>query len=120
MNLEEILMKFALIANLTLEEASPWMPICSDAAEDIKLKLKSGIDIDTNSRRLTTAAAALSFYKYTLYRSSGVGMNSFVAGDIKIENDTNASIKAAFTVWEDAKKSIADLLVDEDFVFRQV
>lgn len=120
MNLEEILMRFALIANLTLEEASVWMPICSDAAEDIKLKLKSGIDIDTNSRRLTTAAAALSFYKYTFYRASGVGMNNFVAGDIKIENDTNASIKTAATVWEDARRGIADLLVDEDFVFRQV
>ena len=87
---------------------------------NIKLKLKSGIDIDTNSRRLTTAAAALSFYRYALYRASGVGMNNFVAGDIKVESDTDASVKTAATVWGDAKKGIADLLVDEDFVFRQV
>ena len=40
MNLDEIVMRFALVANLTLEEATLWVPICSDAAEDIKIKLK--------------------------------------------------------------------------------
>ena len=113
-------MRFALIANLTLEEAMIWSPICSDAAEDIKLKLKSDTDIEANSRRLTNAAAAFSFYRYTLYRASGTGMNGFVAGDIKIEGNSDVSVKTAVTVWNDAKRNIADLLEDDEFVFRQV
>lgn len=120
MNLDEIVMRFALVANLTLEEATLWVPICSDAAEDIKIKLKKNVDLELNSRRLTSAAAALSFYRYTLYRASGTGMNGFTAGDIKIEDNSNTSIKTAVAVWKDAKKNIADLLEDEEFVFKQV
>ena len=47
-------------------------------------------------------------------------MNGFTAGDIKIEDNSNTSIKTAVAVWKDAKRNIADLLEDEEFVFKQV
>ncbi len=120
MNIQDILTRFALIANLTLEEASPWLTLCSDAAEEIKMILKETVNVDANSRRLTTAAAALTFYKYTLYRSSGTGMEKFNAGDIKIENDFELSVKIAKKIWNEAKDSICDIINDKDFYFGQV
>ncbi len=120
MNLQDVLIKFALIADLTLEEAAPLSPICSDAVDEITVKIKDGVDNEINSRRLTAAAAALSFYKYSLYRASGAGMGGFTAGDIKVESQSDASVKSALSVWAEAKDSIADLLADKDFVFRRV
>ena len=47
-------------------------------------------------------------------------MGGFTAGDIKVESQSDASVKSALSVWAEAKDSIADLLADKDFVFRRV
>lgn len=120
MDLQEILTRFALIASLNLEEAAPWMTICNEAASQLRSKLKDPTAESSNSERLNAAAAALSFYKYTMYRSSGLGMNNFSIKDIKINADNKLSISAAKSILNDAMSDIHDLLLDDDFLFQRM
>ena len=120
MNLQNIVKRFSIIANLSFEEAFPWTEICEDAANEIRIHLKSGVDESEHSRRLDAAAAALAFYRYIIYRASGGGMESFTAGEIRIKADAKTSVKVALSVWKDAKHSIADLLNDDEFMFETI
>lgn len=120
MNLQSVIERFSIVAKLSIEETSPWIDLCKDSTEEIERNLKSDVDIELNSRRLESAAAALSFYKYTLYRASASGMESFSAGELKIKNDCNSSVRIASTIWREAKKSISDLLKDTDFAFERI
>ena len=120
MKTEDVLERFAIIASLTDSVSSKWSFIVEDAVAEIKSKLKSDIDENINGRRLTAAAAALSFYKYTLYKAASDELESFSAGDISIKSNCQKSIEIAFSVWNEAKKSILDLLNDDEFYFEQV
>lgn len=120
MELQNIVKRFSIIANLSFEEAFPWTEVCEESYDEIKSHLKSGVDENEHHRRLEAAAAALSFYRYVIYRASGEGMESFTAGEIKIKADAKTSVKIALTVWKDAKRSIADLLNDDDFAFEAI
>ncbi len=120
MNLQEILERFAIIASLSMDDVSLWIPICEDASEEIKRHLKEGISEDENARRLNVAAAALAFYRYILYKTAGGGTESFSAGELRIKTNAQVSVKTAYNVWRDAKNSIADLLTDDDFIFERI
>lgn len=120
MDLQEVLDRFGLIANLSSDEVAPWEPICEDSILEIESHLKENIDQEANSRRLEAAAAALSFYKYSLYRASGSGMESFTAGELRIKTNSTESVKIAYKVWQEAKSSICDLLIDENFIFERI
>ena len=63
--LQEVLDRFALIANLSADEVTPWIEICEDSISEIESNLRENIDQELNSRRLEAAAAGLSFYKYS-------------------------------------------------------
>lgn len=120
MDVQEILLRFALIADLGQEEAAPWISICSEAADEIRSLLKDLLTEADNSTRLNAAAAALTFYRYTLYRASGAGMNDFSAGDIKVISDKKTTVEMALRIWIDAKKTIMDLIDDNEFLAEQV
>lgn len=108
------------MANLTLEEATSWYRTCEDAMCEIRSNLRCGVDEKSSDRRLNIAAAALGFYKYVLYRASGSGMDSFSVGDINIKSDKKSSVDIAYKVWQDAKKNIADILQDDNFLFERI
>lgn len=120
MNLEKILEKFSIISGITSpEEIAPWITVCEDAYIDIKTNLKDDVDLEKHSRRLNSAAASLAFYRYVLYQASS-GAHTFTAGEIRIRTDIKTSVKLAHNVWLDAKRGIADLLKDEEFVFERI
>lgn len=120
MNTQEVLSRFAIMANLTIEEASIWTTLCEDTIEELQKHIKDGIDEEKSARQLNAAAAALSFYKYTLYRASGMGMDAFSVGDISIKGDKKLSVQTAYKVWQEAKGSICDLIVDDGFIFEEI
>ncbi len=120
MELQEIIKRFAILANVSDNEPFPWNSLCEDAGEDIKRHLRDDVVESEHSRRLCAAAAALAFYRHTLYMASCGGMESFTAGEIKIKADPKNSSKIALNVWKDAKNSISDLLKDENFVFQTI
>ena len=120
MDTQEVLKRFAMIASLTVEEAAPWITLCEDSICEIKKHVKEGVDMESKERQLNAAAAALSFYKYTLYRASGTGMDSFTAGDISIKSEKKASVQMAYNVWTEARSCVCDLLEDDGFIFERI
>ena len=117
--LQEILKRFRLYATLTDEEAAPWLSLISDAAADIRRMARTRPDAEA-AARLQRAAAALAFYRYTLYRASGEGMESFRAGDIQISADKQDTVRFAERVWREEQSRVSDLLYDGDFLFQRV
>ncbi len=120
MDIQEIIERFALMANLSLEKASQFTYICNDAKSEIESKLKEETNTEDNSGRLNVAAATLSFYKYTCYKVSNLPAESISAGDINIKENSERTMKIAYRMWAEAKATIADLLRDDDFTFRRV
>lgn len=120
MNINSILERFALMASLTLEEAAPWLSVCNEASCEIDSRLKDDVNKDTQSDRICALAAALAFYRYSLYRASGTGMQDFSTGDVKISCDNDAIMKFATEIWREARLSACDILKDENFFFWQV
>ena len=120
MNLEIVVQRFSVIANIEIEDSSKWIPICGESMEEIKMHLKEGVKKKKNAHRLEVAAAALALYKYTLFTATTLTTESFTAGEIKIKTDPNTSVKMATKVWQEAKKSISDLIEDEGFVFERI
>lgn len=120
LDIQEVLERFSIIAGLNIDQAVPWTALCSESIEEIGMHVKEGVDALKNSRRLGAAAAALTFYRYIMYKACGGGLESFTAGDISVKNDKRASLQIAFTVWRDARSSVADLLDDEDFIFERI
>lgn len=120
MNLQMVLKRFSIITSIELDESSSWITLCKDSIEEIKSHLRKGIDAEAHSHRLEVAAATLAFYKYTLYRSSTPGMESFAAGELRIKSDPDTSVKMAYRAWQEAKSSIADLIEDDSFIFERI
>ena len=120
MNPEEILKRFAIIANISLTEGSPWIFLCEEAGNEIVSHLKDSVDVNENSRRLTVAAASLAFYKYALYNTANGSTESFSAGELRIKNDLPSAVKMAYEVWLNAKHAISDLLRDDNFIFERM
>lgn len=120
MNPEEILERFAIIANIPITESSPWIFLCEEASDDIISHLKDSDCVNENSRRLTVAAASLAFYRYVLYGSANGSTASFGAGELRIKTDSQTTVKHAYEVWLSAKRAISDLLRDDDFIFERV
>ena len=120
MDLQIILKRFTLYASLTDAEAAPWLPLVSDAAHDVHRMCRCSAPDDAQINRLERAAAALAFYRYTLYRASGVGMEDFRAGDIEVSADKAAAVEFAERVWREEQGRASDLLNDGDFLFRRV
>lgn len=120
LDLDGTLERFALIANISVTEAEQWSDLCEEACEEIERYLKESVDIETNSRRLSTAAASLAFYKYSLYINASGNTESFTAGELYIKTDVDSTIKLAYDVWLDAKYAISDLLEDSDFIFETI
>lgn len=121
MELDKILERFAIISNLSAEESQKWSPLCEEAWLEITSNLKDGVNQEENARRLNSASAALAFYRYILYSTSNSGgAESFAAGELRIKTDTSRMINNAKKVWQDAKRSIADILKDENFMFERI
>lgn len=120
MDIQGILERFSLISGLTNEEALIWVPLLTDAKNEIEAKLKDDVDLTAENRRLNVAAAAFGFYKYTLYKFSNSETGSFSAGDISVNLNEKEIINIAFNIWLEAKASIHDLLKDDEFLFQGV
>lgn len=115
-----MLNRFALIAGLSMQDAVKWLPVCCEAKTYIESKLREHIDKDAESSRLIAAASALSFYKYTLYRSAGDSTESFSIGDVNIRSNNKQSVANAGILYTNAIAEIFDLLRDDEFYFKQV
>lgn len=120
MDLQFIFDRFCLISGLDEETAAPYMALCSEAAADISKRVKKGVDSEAESVRLSSAAAALAFYRYAKFTAAAQGSISFSAGDVRVVSDGEKALLLAGKVRDEALAEVSDLLWDDGFVLRQV
>lgn len=95
------------------------MSLCTAAAKELEIRLKSGAD--SSDIRLINAAAAAANYRLCLKRlSSDEGVTSFKAGDVTVSVSPVALTERAEKEKNTALLLALPLLNDEEFVFRQV
>ncbi|MBR5452065.1 MAG: hypothetical protein IKV36_03610 [Clostridia bacterium] len=92
--------------------------ICKSAANTISRLIKPDCDVVAEMPRITFAAAALAYYRFTLTDEIN-GVTGFSAGDISIDC-SNGGSSAAKVLYEQAMSDISDLLIEKRFAFRRV
>ncbi len=115
MIIEDVISKFSNLSGISGEALSKWTPICQDSINEISSKLREDIIESEHENDLTSAAAALSFYKYVLCTS--------IQDDLDPENQyvSNPYTKSlAASIWQEYKDNISPLLIDNKFLFKEV
>ena len=115
MNIDEIMKRFSVLADLTEEDAALWRPLCEDALVRIQSQCRDDVDTAEQSGLLCAAVSALAFYQYSL-RNTVTEAEDFSAGDIRITRKSG-NAGGAKALWEDAREQIAPILKDPLFYF---
>lgn len=120
MSIDNILNRFMLISGINKDEASELVGVCSESNEYIQSITNNATD-ENNTALLENAAAALSFYKYTLYLAGSGRLRGFTAGDVTFDSGEDA-VKYALELWVQARKEISDYIIDKSdgFAFLSV
>jgi hypothetical protein len=114
--IEDVLERFTLMADLSSSGAVKYQPLCEEAMAQIKHR---AIREDGESQPLLcAAAAALALYRWAL-ASAGANLGSFTAGDVKITK-SGANVSIAKQAWEEAAAAAAPYLADTDFAFERI
>lgn len=119
MRLNDVINRFALISGLEPREVSKWTVLCVDAVQYLRQRILSEADLcEANVMRLCNAAAALAYYKYTLY-SPSAAVRSFSAATVTVSMGEDEKHRAK-TLWEEEQALVSDLVRTEDFCFKGV
>lgn len=114
----KVFAQFCLYAGLSLSAAKDWLPLCQGAIQKIGCCLAPGADV--SDPRLILAAAAESYYQYSLCRT-GTNAQSISIGDISVSDSSGASgTEAICRLREEALAAASDLLTVNSMCFRQV
>lgn len=116
MEIEEVMERFALMADLSGEAASRYQPLCMDAIAELKRMLRNN---DPAAQGILCAAAAsLALYRWALMNASD-SVSGFAAGDVRVTKDGNA-VAAAKQAWREAAAAAAPYLEDSGFMFERI
>lgn len=120
MSLKSVTDRFLMLSGLEEAELQRWLPLCRDSLEYIESRLKNGYNSEENICRISSAAAALAYYSYSLTASAAFEPKRFKAGDVEIESGNSGMAEAAKTLWLSEKEKLSDLLRDDGFYFGRI
>lgn len=120
MSLKNVTDRFLLLSGIEESEIQRWLPLCRDSLEFIESRLKNKQDLEENICRISSAAAALAYYSYSLTASAAFEPKRFKAGDVEIESSNSGMAEAAKALWLSEKEKLGDLLKDECFFFGRI
>ncbi|MBE6755942.1 MAG: hypothetical protein E7555_05755 [Ruminococcaceae bacterium] len=114
-----VLSRFRQLLEIFDEEAEQFLPLCVVNLHRIKSQLRD--DVNEDDVRITEAAAALTYYDYTVRLSStSEDFTSFRAGDITVSKTTSSLTENAEKIKRDALLELTPLMRDTNFVFLNV
>lgn len=114
-----VLSRFRQLIEIDDAEAEKALPLCVVNLSRIKAQLRK--DINEDDIRITEAAAALTYYDYTVRLSSEVqDFTSFKAGDITVSKTKSSLTENAEKIKKDALLELTPLIQDTSFVFLNV
>lgn len=109
-----------MISGIEEQELQRWIPLCRDSLEYIESRLKCGVSAEDNVCRISSAAAALAYYSYSLTADSALAPQRFKAGDVEIEEGGSGRQESAKALWLSEKEKLGDLLKNEGFYFGRI
>ncbi len=116
---QTVLFRLRQLVTLDSEGAENALPLCALCLEETMSKLRP--DADKEDMRIAQAAAGLAYYRTILRNVADCeGTTSFKAGDVTVTRTPAAMLEIASQIRDDAFLQAADLLVDRNFIFRQV
>lgn len=120
MSLKNVTDRFLMLSGLEESQLQRWLPLCRDSLEYIESRLKSGQTAEENICLISSAAAALAYYSYSLTAGASASPKRFKAGDVEIEEGDSGKAEAAKALWLSEKEKLSDLLKDEGFYFGRI
>ncbi|WP_050697088.1 hypothetical protein [Anaeromassilibacillus senegalensis] len=118
METEKILEQFALMAELDERRADKYRSFCDQAKEQLEALAKPG-ESYAAARALEAAAAALAFYRWSLFRTAVGVETGFAAGEVRVTK-SGTDVAMARQLWREAEAAAAPYLRDEGFVFERI
>ena len=116
MNFDTVFKKFTAMAELDGEQANRWKYLVYESIADIKDIIIPDYDSRRYRHRVTTAAAALAFYRYRKLICANGELTGIKAGDLTV-NDNKASLDQAYSIYCDALMAIGDLIMTDEMIF---
>lgn len=116
LDMDGVLMRFALLTGLDSDGAMQYQPLCADAAREIERGERDGCGPEA-SGPLISAAAALACYRWSLAQGCA-GSGSFEAGDVKVEPGKR-DVSAVRRLWRESLAAASPYLSDFSFLFRR-
>lgn len=114
-----VLSRFRQLIEIDDDEAENILPLCVVNLHRIRAQLRDGIDED--DIRITEAAAALTYYDYTVRLAcASEDFTSFKAGDITVSKSTSSLTENAEKIKKDALLELTPLMRDTSFIFLNV
>lgn len=116
MTLERVLDILAKIGDLDAEDIQSFQFLAEKNFNSISVD--SSTLSESDDERLTFYVAAKTYYEIALILSSNEDVESFSAGDIKIDYGKNIGL--AKSIYLSAREDVAGIISDSDFCFRSV
>ncbi|MCY1715089.1 hypothetical protein [Caproiciproducens galactitolivorans] len=116
MDIENVMERFALMADLSDKAAAKYKPFCEDAMAEIKRRAKD--DSAAAQGILCAAAASLALYRWALANACA-GEESFSAGDVRVTK-SGMNVETARQAWRESVAAAAPYLKDEGFLFERI
>lgn len=114
-----VLSRFRQLLEISDEEAEKFLPLCVVNLHKIKTRLREDVDMD--DVRITEAAAALTYYDYTVRLSSASeDFTSFKAGDITVSKTKSSLTENAEKIKKNALLELTPLMCDTSFIFLNI
>ncbi len=120
MDLLLVLAVFCRLTGLSESEGRRYLPLCRAAAAALTRRLAPQVDLAAEQDTLCHAAGAAAYYRYVMRTALEEGAATFAAGDVKVTDHTDRRIAAARALLEEAMRSVAHLLCEDDFAFLEV
>lgn len=114
----KVLQELRMMSGLEDTQAAQYLPLCAHAAAQVESRLREGgHDQDP---AVIHAAAGIAFYRVALREAAASDVESFAAGDVRVERKSGDRLKIAQRIRDEAISEAAPLLSDTAFLFRSI
>ena len=105
----QVLMRFADLAQLTFEEAERYMHLCTSSADEFLVRLK-GVPNEVQREKLLNLFAASAYHRYCCLLMARQQYTQMSLSDVSVKNDMKESCAAALILKNLLLEDCADIL----------
>lgn len=120
MSVTDISNIFSQFSGLSLQETLKYNFLINMAIIQVEQRLLDVSYINSHRDLLNHICAAIAFYQYALIINKNQLEGSFKAGDVSISTKNDKMLTGAKILKDDLLAMGSDILIDNDFIFRQV